>query len=378
MCLLLWRERYGSICSTYAQPTILLVLKTPPGGAQALAAAVDGERLRGVAGTIGGRRHGLGDYAIARGAHRRATTIGGYAPMNDPQRVAVVGATGYAGFELARLLLRHPGISKPTFYLRESAKPVNCLTEIFPQLRGWGEAPCRPFSVEAIAASGASVAFLATPHEASLEMVPALLKAGLRVVDLSGAFRFRNPETFAHWYKLPAPDAALLSEAVYGLPELYGKALASARLVANPGCYPTSVILGLRPLIEAGWIARERGIVCDCKSGATGAGKEPKRELHFVEVDENFRAYGLFTHRHTPEVTEHLGLAGSEVMFSTHLLPLARGILSTLYVWLGERREATEVESLYRQFYAGSPWCGCGRRAGCRNCSTWRTRIFAI
>jgi N-acetyl-gamma-glutamyl-phosphate reductase len=275
--------------------------------------------------------------------------------MNDPQRVAVVGATGYAGFELARLLLRHPGIAKPTFYLRESAKPVNCLTEIFPQLRGWGEAPCRPFSVEAIAASGASVAFLATPHEASLEMVPALLKAGLRVVDLSGAFRFRNPETFAHWYKLPAPDAALLSEAVYGLPELYGKELAQARLVANPGCYPTSVILGLRPLIEAGWIARERGIVCDCKSGATGAGKEPKRELHFVEVDENFKAYGLFTHRHTPEVTEHLGLAGSEVMFSTHLLPLARGILSTLYVWLGERREATEVESLYRRFYAEKP-----------------------
>ena len=112
--------------------------------------------------------------------------------MNDPQRVAVVGATGYAGFELARLLLRHPGISKPTFYLRESAKPVNCLTEIFPQLRGWGEAPCRPFSVEAIAASGASVAFLATPHEASLELVPQLLDAGLRVVDLSGAFRFRE------------------------------------------------------------------------------------------------------------------------------------------------------------------------------------------
>jgi N-acetyl-gamma-glutamyl-phosphate reductase len=275
--------------------------------------------------------------------------------MNDPQRVAVVGATGYAGFELAQLLLRHPGIAKPTFYLRESAKPVNCLTEIFPQLRGWGEAPCRPFSVDTIAASGASVVFLATPHEASLEMVPALLRAGLRVVDLSGAFRFRNPETFAHWYKLPAPDAALLSEAVYGLPELYGKDLSGARLVANPGCYPTSVILGLRPLIEAGWISRERGIVCDCKSGATGAGKEPKRELHFVEVDENFRAYGLFSHRHTPEVTEHLGLAGNELMFSTHLLPLARGILSTLYVWLGERRDAAEVESLYRQFYAEKP-----------------------
>ena len=274
--------------------------------------------------------------------------------MTDPQRVAVVGATGYAGFELARLLLRHPKISKPTFYLREGSQ-ISCLTEIFPQLRGWGEAPCRPYSAEAIAASGASIVFLATPHEASLEFVPQLLKQGLRVVDLSGAFRFRDPQVFAKWYKLPPPAAELLAEAVYGLPELYGNELAGAKLVANPGCYPTSVILGLRPLIEAGWIDRGRGIVCDCKSGATGAGKEPKREMQFVEVDENFRAYGLFTHRHTPEVTEHLGLAGGEVMFSTHLLPLARGILSTLYVWLNSPREAAEVEALYRKFYAERP-----------------------
>jgi N-acetyl-gamma-glutamyl-phosphate reductase len=275
--------------------------------------------------------------------------------MTDPKRVAVVGATGYAGFELARLLLRHPGIAKPTFYLREGAREVNCLSEIFPQLRGWGEAPCRPFSVAAIAASGAATVFLATPHKASLELVPQLLSAGLRVVDLSGAFRFRDPETFARWYRLPPPDAALLAKAVYGLPEVYGDALADARLVANPGCYPTSVILGLRPLVEAGWIARERGIVCDCKSGASGAGKEPKRELHFVEVDENFRAYSLFTHRHTPEVTEQLGLAASDVMFSTHLLPLARGILSTLYVWLNATRDASEVEALYHRSYAGKP-----------------------
>jgi len=273
--------------------------------------------------------------------------------MTDPQRVAVVGATGYAGFELARLLLRHPKVSKPTFYLREGSQGVNCLSEIFPQLRGWGEAPCRPYSAEAIAASGAGIAFLATPHEASLEFVPQLLKQGLRVVDLSGAFRFHDPQTFAQWYKLPPPERALLAEAVYGLPELYSGELPGAKLVANPGCYPTSVILGLRPLVDAGWIDRQRGIVCDCKSGATGAGKEPKREMQFVEVDENFRAYGLFTHRHTPEVTEHLGLAAGEVIFSTHLLPVARGILSTLYVWLNSSREAAEVEALYRKFYAG-------------------------
>lgn len=270
-------------------------------------------------------------------------------------RVAVVGATGYTGFELAQLLLRHPHIEKPAFYLRESSAHVRCLTEIFPQLRGWGEAPCRPFSVEAVAASGAGAVFLATPHEVSLELAPPLLQAGLRVVDLSGAFRFREPDTFAGWYKLPAPARELLEEAVYGLPELYAGALPSARLVANPGCYATSVILGLRPLVDAGWIARERGIVCDCKSGASGAGKEPKRELHFVEVDENLRAYNLFNHRHTPEITDHLGVAPGNLIFSTHLLPVARGILSTLYLWLDRPRRADQIEALYREFYAGRP-----------------------
>lgn len=285
--------------------------------------------------------------------------------MSDPRRpdalgtqrprVAVVGATGYAGFELARLLLKHPHLSKPAFYLRENSARVKCLTELFPRLRGWGEAPCRPFSVEAVVSSGASVVLLATPHEASVELAPQLLVAGLRVVDLSGAFRFREPDTFAAWYKLPAPARELVEDAVYGLPELYPQALPSARLVANPGCYATSVILGLRPLVDAGWVARERGIVCDCKSGASGAGKEPKRELHFVEVDENLRAYGLFTHRHTPEITDHLGFQPEDIIFSTHLLPVARGILSTLYVWLDQPHTADQIEALYGQFYAGRP-----------------------
>jgi N-acetyl-gamma-glutamyl-phosphate reductase len=277
--------------------------------------------------------------------------------MNDPLRVAVVGATGYAGFELARLLLRHPKIEKPVFYLRDGHAAVHCLTELYPQLRGWGEAPCKPLSVEAIASSGAQVVFLSTPHEASLELVPALfaVNPALRVVDLSGAYRFRTPETFAHWYKLAAPDSATLAEAVYGLPELYADALPAARLVANPGCYPTSVILGLRPLVEAGWINAARGIVCDCKSGVSGAGKEPKRETHFVEVNENFRAYGLFTHRHTPEITEHSGLTPENFIFTTHLLPVERGILSTLYMWLNPARRADEIETLYRKYFAARP-----------------------
>jgi N-acetyl-gamma-glutamyl-phosphate reductase len=275
--------------------------------------------------------------------------------MTDPLRVAVVGATGYAGFELARLLLRHPNLEKPTFYLREGYANVHCLSEVFPQLRGWGDASCKTFSVDALAKSGASVAFLATPHEASSEIAPELLAAGIRVVDLSGAFRFASPDTFAQWYKLTPPPAELLAEAVYGLPELYSHRLPSARLIANPGCYPTSVILGLRPLVDAGWIDTSRGIVCDCKSGASGAGKEPKRETHFVEVNENFRAYGLFGHRHTPEVIEHTGLGAGDVIFTTHLLPIDRGILSTLYVWLSEPRKAEEIEALYREIYANRP-----------------------
>jgi len=277
--------------------------------------------------------------------------------MNDPCRVAVVGVTGYAGFELARLLLRHPQVERPTFFLREGNANVRCLTELFPHLRGWGDAPCRPLSAEAVAASGAEVVFLSTPHEASVELVPALLAVNpaLRIVDLSGAFRFRDPKTFAAWYKLAAPDAEMLAQAVYGLPEVYADTLPNARIVGNPGCYPTSVILGLRPLVEAGWINPARGIVCDCKSGVTGAGKEPKRDTHFVEVNENFRAYSIFTHRHTPEVSEHLGLASENFVFTTHLLPVDRGILSTLYVWLDGSRKADEIEALYHKFYTGRP-----------------------
>lgn len=274
--------------------------------------------------------------------------------MNDPRRVAVIGATGYAGFELAKLLLRHPQIERTTFYLRGESAEARCLTQLFPQLRGWGEAPCRPLSVDAIA-TVEGMAFLATPHEVSLELIPELVSSGVRVVDLSGAFRFRDPSIFAHWYKLQEPEESLTKRAVYGLPELYSEALPGADLVANPGCYATSVILGLRPLMEAGWIDVSRGIVCDCKSGASGAGKEPKRETSFVEVNENFRVYGVFTHRHTPEVTEHAGIDPDHLIFTTHLLPLERGILSTISFWLNEPRRAEEIEAKFRRFYANRP-----------------------
>jgi N-acetyl-gamma-glutamyl-phosphate reductase len=230
---------------------------------------------------------------------------------------------------------------------------AQCLAEVFPSLRGLGDAPLRPLSVDAITQSGAGTAFLATPHEVSAEIAPALLEAGLRVVDLSGAFRFRSAETFQSWYKLPAPHAGYLGDAVYGLPELYAAEIAKARLVANPGCYATSVILALRPLADERSIAPGSSVICDCKSGASGAGKEPRRDLHFVEVDENFKAYNLFSHRHTPEILDHTGLGEDRVVFSTHLLPLARGILSTIYLTLSQPQTGEAVEALYRKFYAG-------------------------
>ena len=274
--------------------------------------------------------------------------------MRDPRNIAVIGVTGYTGFELATLLLRHPAISPPTFYVRDT-NGSHCLSHLFPQLRGRGEAPLRPLSTEAITSSSAGTAFLATPHEASAELGPQLLDAGLRVIDLSGAFRFSSPETFSSWYKLPAPHGDRLDEAVYGLPELYRDSISGAKLIANPGCYATSVILALRPLAELRLISSSQNVICDCKSGATGAGKDPRRDLHFVEVDENLRAYNFFSHRHTPEILQHTGLTESQVVFTTHLLPVARGILSTIYVTLAEPQTRERIESVYRGFFAGRP-----------------------
>src|SRR5450432_4252495 len=271
--------------------------------------------------------------------------------MRKLNHIAVVGVTGYTGFELARILVRHPGVETSTFYMRDT-QGAKCLDELFPQLRGRGDAPLHTFSVDAITASSAGTVFLATPHDVSATLAPSLVAAGMRVVDLSGAFRFRSAETFTNWYKLAAPPANLLAEAAYGVPEIYADKIKDARIVANPGCYATSVILALRPLTDAGWIAADSGVVCDCKSGASGAGKELRRDLQFVEVDENFKAYNLFSHRHTPEILEHTGLPENRVVFSTHLLPLARGILSTIYVTLNQPQTKDAIEALYRKFYA--------------------------
>ena len=280
--------------------------------------------------------------------------------MPEKLKTAVVGATGYSGLELTRLLLRHPRVDTPLLLSRQSegSAPVN-LADLFPVLSGNGSYPLQPLSWDKLKTQGVELLFLATPHEASRSLVPEAVKHGLRVVDLSGAWRLREAGHRAvYGFKDEGSPAAteFTEKAVYGLPELHSNQISAATVVANPGCYATSVILGLAPLVKAGMIDREHGIVSDSKSGVSGAGKEPTARTHFVSVADNLSAYGVFGHRHTGEILEQLQLAGEELIFTPHLLPIPRGILSTIYVRLKTAAKAVEVESCFREFYAGKRW----------------------
>ena len=271
-------------------------------------------------------------------------------------RAAVVGATGYAGCELLTLLARHPSASVTCLMSSgRDGKKAFAIEQSHPKLRGRFAVLCEPLDVERISASGANVVFLATPHETSHDVVPALLANGMRVVDLSGAFRLKDPAAYTRWYGFDHHAAEALAEAVYGIPELDAPAIAPARLVANPGCYPTSVILALAPLLRAGWVDVRAGIIADSKSGVTGAGRKPSEKLHFPEVNENLRAYGLFHHRHVPEMLQALDLSQEDFLFTPHLLPITRGILTTIYLRLSERRQLSEIETLFKDFYVAAP-----------------------
>ncbi len=279
--------------------------------------------------------------------------------MSGGLHVALVGATGYSGFELARLLLRHPRV-KVWLFSRENSDNVRQeLAEIFPHVSGNGTCSVEAFSWAKLRPQGVDLLFLATPHEVSREWVPEAIGRGLRVVDLSGAWRLKQPENRAVYQFDDKDDAAaamLDEQAVYGLPELHRERLRDAQLVANPGCYATSAILALAPLTRAGLVAVEQGVVCDAKSGVSGAGKQATPQTHFVEVADNLSAYSAFGHRHTGEILEQLGLAAESVFFTTHLLPIPRGILSTLYVRLRKGMTAGAIEACYRDFYRGSRW----------------------
>jgi N-acetyl-gamma-glutamyl-phosphate reductase len=198
-----------------------------------------------------------------------------------------------------------------------------------------------------------SIVFLATPPQVSMELAPALLAAGAKVIDLSGAFRLRTPAAYAAWYKEPHTQPELLAEAAYGLPEFCRDRIPAARLVANPGCYPTAANLAIRPLLEAGVVDRAAGIVCDAKSGVSGAGRKPTLKTSFCEVTGNFSAYSVLDHRHVPEVLMISGLEEREFSFTAQLLPVDRGILETIYFRTQRSTSAADLLAIYAQRYAG-------------------------
>ncbi len=270
-------------------------------------------------------------------------------------KVAVAGATGYMGAELLRLLLGHPKVEITAVTSERSAG--GDLERLLPHLRGH-----LPLTLEALdpvrLAKSADLVFLALPHTQAMAAVPEILRAGKRVIDLSADYRLKDPAVFSEWYRTPHTDPTHLPSAVYGLPELHRKGIASAHLVANPGCYPAGAILALAPLLARGLVSGD-GIVVDAKSGITGAGKTLEARYLFTEANENLQAYGVASHRHTPEMEQELSaIAEREVRltFTPHLIPLNRGLLTTAYASLTRATETAPVLEMIRDFYSREPF----------------------
>jgi N-acetyl-gamma-glutamyl-phosphate reductase len=270
--------------------------------------------------------------------------------------VAIVGASGYAALELIRILLRHPHARITAATSRQDERPR--LDSLHPSLAGRIDVACQAADPDRLA-EAAELAFLALPHAASLAIAPQLRKRGMRVIDLSADYRLKDAAVYADWYDHVHTDAEGLSEAVYGLPELFRDRIAEARLVANPGCYTSTAILALAPLLAEGRID-PKDIIIDAKSGVSGAGRSPKLAHHFPECNESLSAYGVGRHRHTPEIEQVLTeMAGEpvEVIFTPHLVPMDRGILATIYATpRGETPSEHELMDLYRRFYAEAPF----------------------
>ncbi len=264
-------------------------------------------------------------------------------------KVSIAGATGYTGIELLRLLVKHPEVEIVTL-TAESHAGKN-IADVAPSLQGWVDQTLVKLSPEV--AQGCDVLFLALPHTTSMQHVPELLQSGRKIIDLSADYRLHEAEVYGQWYKTPHLNPELLSQAVYGLPELHRKAIKKAQLVANPGCYPTGAILALAPFMQQDWADRE-SIIIDSKSGVSGAGRKLSQTTQFCEANESVAAYGLGDHRHTPEIEQELsGLAEQNitVSFSPHLMPMTRGLLTTAYVSLKQAMDRQALHGHFTKFY---------------------------
>ena len=269
-------------------------------------------------------------------------------------RAAVVGATGYAGAELVRILSGHPDVALTVITSRQQAGVA--FDTIYPALKGFVRLACAD-SEPAVVAADADVAFLALPHKASMSMAPGLLEAGLRVVDLSADFRFSNRDAYeAHYQPHSCPE--LLERSVYGLCERYRQQIADADLIGNPGCYPTSILLPLLPLVRAN-LVDPSSVVADCKSGVSGAGREATAVTHFCHVNESFKPYKVWGHRHTPEIEENISLSAGKavkITFVPHLVPMTRGMQSTMYTALAKNTTEAMIRACLEEAYRDQPF----------------------
>lgn len=275
--------------------------------------------------------------------------------MGAKLRAAIIGSTGYGGVELIRLLLQHPQVEITSVI--SSSQAGAPIADGFPHLTQIVTERLDGVDI-ALIRGKADVVFTATPHGVSAGLVPQLLEAGLRVVDLSGDFRLRSGETYERWYKHAPADDALLDRAVYGLAEVYGDRVRGTDFVSNPGCYPTAALLGLIPALQHKLI-RPDSIIVDAKSGVSGAGRGLSMGTHYSEVNENFLAYKINRHQHTPEIEQTLSdIAGEQVTitFTTHLVPMTRGIMCTIYAAPTAQHGIQQFLDAYRSFYEGRPF----------------------
>jgi N-acetyl-gamma-glutamyl-phosphate reductase len=267
-------------------------------------------------------------------------------------KLAILGGSGYTALELIKILLRHPAVEIVAVTSRQEETPL--VEEIHPSLAGRTSLRCEPFQADRLIGRGVECVFSCLPHGASMSTLPALLERGVRVIDLSADYRLRDPNVYAQWYGESHRDLAHLTQAVYGLPELYGEEIQTAQLVANPGCYPQTAIVGLAPLI-AGSHVDLGTLIIDSKSGVSGAGRTPKLPYHFPECNESVTAYSVGRHRHTPEIEQSLSdVAGEpvEVLFTPHLVPMNRGIFTTIYAAPQRAFSEGQLLDLYRSYYA--------------------------